>query len=912
MTTDDPQQAGLVHANGPKPPVAVHVVAHTHWDREWYHSAGRFRQRLAALVDALIDTSIDGSYPFLLDGQLLTVMDYLSVYPDRRNEIPDLLRSGELEAGPWYVLADNLIPSGEAIVRNLQAARRLLDDWQVSPPPVAYCPDSFGHPAALPTIANGFGLHTAIVWRGFGGASHPEGDTVWWTSADGSRLLTWHLPRDGYEFGRALPVDEDAAAARWTRIASELIARTATGVVLLPNGADHHALQPDIDAAVEALATAASNARGNVEFERSSLTAFVHALMRAAENAALPDVAGELRDSYGYTWTLQGTFGTRAADKRTNATLERLLLHDVEPWCALGMLQRRPKEFWALDGRVTHLQLTPLVGHAWDTLLQTHPHDTLCGCSIDDVAFAMRERQRDVRSQAVGLRGDALAIVLGHNVVTARSRAISSKTPAPVVVRNCVARSRGGIARIEVLQTVADVAVGPGSAATSFPDTTPLSVPAFDPQRVQLLGSRRQYVRRESPQHYPDNDLVDVHELLVQVAAVPAIGLSVLDLDRIAETPVPQHPVEIRADGDGWQLTNGLVHVDASMHDVSLRIGTRVIGQLIALETQRDAGDSYTPSLRGEPQQLVVTHVARGISGPLRASIDLDFQHPDAAAALHVRVSLVLHADSPDLQLWVDGENRLNDHRLRLRIATAISSPSVHADAAFGPVKREPITVPAGVISAETPPPTMPLHRWVSASNGDNGIALISDGLAEGEVGDGFIAVTLLRAIGQLSRNDLPERPGHAGWPAPIPDAQSQGPFSAQFGIVLHDGWGNTAIDQIEHAADDILLPLVGESWRDLEVSEREFGGLALEGSALRLQAFAPAQDLEDDGAVVRIVNLSDKRADGILRLPYEGLRYCEARLDETPISEWRDAPREIPVSLTPRGVLTLRLHARL
>src|SRR6187455_591581 len=152
----------------------VYVLAHTHWDREWYLPAGRFRQRLVALIDELLDGDEPRS-PFLLDGQAVVLDDYLDVRPERARDLAAALQQGIVEAGPWYVLADELIPSGEALVRNLLAGRRTLARLGATPPPVLYCPDSFGHPAVLPTVARGFGFGVAIVWRGYGGARWPEG-----------------------------------------------------------------------------------------------------------------------------------------------------------------------------------------------------------------------------------------------------------------------------------------------------------------------------------------------------------------------------------------------------------------------------------------------------------------------------------------------------------------------------------------------------------------------------------------------------------------------------------------------------------------------------------------------------------------------------------------------------------------
>src|SRR5581483_6619352 len=123
------------------PPLVVHLVAHTHWDREWYLPAGRFRQRLVALIDDLLDESLAASEPFLLDGQAVVLDDYLAVRPDRRAALAARLANGSLEAGPWYVLADELIPSAEALVRNLLIGRATVRALGAEPPPVLYSPD---------------------------------------------------------------------------------------------------------------------------------------------------------------------------------------------------------------------------------------------------------------------------------------------------------------------------------------------------------------------------------------------------------------------------------------------------------------------------------------------------------------------------------------------------------------------------------------------------------------------------------------------------------------------------------------------------------------------------------------------------------------------------------------------------
>src|SRR5207249_4370995 len=159
------QSSNIRHGttNGKMP----YAVSLTDWEGEWYLPRAAFQARLVPALDDLLERlQADPSYrSFLLDGQTVLVADYLSACPEQEAEIRTLVKSGRLQIGPWYVLADELIPSGEALVRNLLLgaadAERLggrLD--------VLYSPDAFGHPAVWPTLAREFGIRAGVVWRG--------------------------------------------------------------------------------------------------------------------------------------------------------------------------------------------------------------------------------------------------------------------------------------------------------------------------------------------------------------------------------------------------------------------------------------------------------------------------------------------------------------------------------------------------------------------------------------------------------------------------------------------------------------------------------------------------------------------------------------------------------------------------
>ena len=886
-------------------PLEAHLVSHTHWDREWYQTAGRFRQRLVALIDELLDAPL-AKGAFLLDGQTILLEDYLAVRPDRAAELSAQLRESRLEAGPWYVLADELIPSGEALVRNLLAGRRALRALRAESPPVLYCPDSFGHPAALPAIAQGFGLGLIVLWRGFGGARWPSSDVVRWRAPDGSTSPVYHLPPSGYEAGANLPTDSTHAAERWRALRESLGSRSGTGVVLLPNGADHHARQHALDEAATALQSAAAPD----QILRSSLRTFASRILATA-TTSVPEITGELRDSYGYTWTLQGTFATRAAQKRRNAIAERTLVRETEPWVALAM-------------RNSRVERRSLLESAWRTLLRCHPHDTLCGCSIDDVAGEMDVRLADAQTQAEGLRDDALASVLGHDAANAHVRRDEWR---PVcVVRNAAARRRGGVAEVVIDTPLYRVPVGPGSHGAA-PARVRRSAVALDGGRVplQILTRTTDHLRSDSPRHYPVTEMTERTSALAWVEPVGGYG-TVSHQIRPGRRAWKELEDPVRA--EALTLSNSRARVtvepNGAVRYEDLGTGRKLEG-LLAIEDVGDGGDLYTHSPLDEPVRESRCVGARLLHrGPLRGEIVTSWRvrvpamrirpsatgsrsraSNDKTVTLPIEIALSLDAGAPWVRVAVRGRNLARDHRLRIVFATGITEPKVFADAAFGIVERRPITVSLSEAQVEMPPRTAPLHRYVSLFDAKRGATVFSDGLAEYEAtATGDVAITLVRAVGQLSRNDLPERPGHAGWPSATPDAQSPGHFEATFALMLHGARTSDVIDDIERTADDVLLPLRGTTLRTAITQPAPTAGIELQGRGLTFSSAKPSED--GRSLVLRCVNLTGDDVRGSWRVDRHITRASIARLDETPLTDATISGDTVEFAAAPHSVVTV------
>jgi len=210
----------------------VYVIPHTHWDREWYATFQQFRIRLVHVMDALLDLlERDSSFThFNLDAQTVVLQDYLEIRPERRKILERFVRERRLGVGPWYVLPDEFLVSGESLVRNLLLGCRLASDFG-HVQKVGYIPDTFGHISQLPQILQGFDIPFAMHFRGL-----DEGDLkseLWWQSLDGSRVLLRHLPTDlGYANASALAEEIQTAAFDLQAIARYEAIRSASSVLL--------------------------------------------------------------------------------------------------------------------------------------------------------------------------------------------------------------------------------------------------------------------------------------------------------------------------------------------------------------------------------------------------------------------------------------------------------------------------------------------------------------------------------------------------------------------------------------------------------------------------------------------------------------------------------------------------------
>lgn len=411
------------------------VVPHTHWDREWYQTFQQFRMRLVKCVNHLLlilDT--DPSFTnFTLDGQTILLDDYLDIHPEEAEHMLHYVRAGRILIGPWYIQPDEFLVSGEAIIRNLLLGKRQAKPYGGAMP-VGYVPDSFGHIAQLPQILQGFGIDSAVFWRGVDPAI--EQSEFWWTAPDGSRVLAIYLNGEhGYSNARDLPLDPDALFKRIERIVDRQKPLATTSTLLLMNGSDHLEPQDGLPAVLATL-----NARLEEQGQQlilGTLPLYIQAIQDATPNLAT--FSGEFRFAK-VAHLLPGVLSTRMWIKQRNTACEELLTRWVEPLNAW---------VWVLDG----LYPDGLIAAAWRLLLQNQPHDSVCGTSIDQVHREMVPRYDQCEQIAEQLVQDALQALVQHvdiQAIIPTSASSAEDLTLPLVVFNPVEAQSVALATISL------------------------------------------------------------------------------------------------------------------------------------------------------------------------------------------------------------------------------------------------------------------------------------------------------------------------------------------------------------------------------------------------------------------------------------------------------------------------------
>lgn len=877
----------------------VAVVPHTHWDREWYEPFQTFRVKLVETLDHVLSLlERDPGYArFTLDGQMAAIDDYLELRPNAKERIRKLVTSGRLHIGPWYVLMDEFLVSGETIVRNLQKGIARASEFGGAMK-VGYLPDMFGHIAQMPQLLRLADIEHGVVWRGV--PREVNKDAFVWRSLDGSSVRAQYLVT-GYGNGLRIPLDP-AKAKDFVEQELDRMSSYLTDDLILMNGSDHEPPQPELAEIIEAV-----NKEGGPELYVTSIPE----ALQGRSTEGLPLFHGELR-SGARANLLMGVGSNHVDVKQAACEAEKALEQRAEPAAALFQRTAWPRQ--ALD-------------IAWHFMILNAAHDSACACSNDEVVHAVLERYYEARQIA-----DALA----NRALIALARAQSQ---AGTCIVNLASNARGGIVKLTLPGDEAPEGTQLVSSSLSLPAEMTLEKSALQSVLSLLEGDRianDAYVTavdiarssqdneslatpetaegrpqdRKEPRNTESRIALDISvhigsqpepgfsvdrakqevataleslspgsqvkvrmvqakhvTVLAKVNSVPGYGWRTLDtLTKSATGPiglsVAEHPVQV--DSSNQTMSNGLVEVgfDGESGTFSLN-GIRGFGQILE---GGDLGDTYNyspPRLDEIVSAPLDSSFEITERGPLRARARIvsKYQWPTKANEakgtregrhiVELVTKLEIRADSPVVLVSVSFDNACKDHRVRFLAPLPEPAVSSEAECAFATVRRG-LSAQGG--PHEYPLPTFPSRRFVRAG----GLTVVHQGLLEYElvekeralVGDispiekaDSIAVTLVRSTGMLSRVGMFTRPLPAGPLLKTPDAQVQGFRDFHLALCLE------SMDPYAVVREAFLpletLPTPGGGYLESEgcalaIDGCEVSALRREGGLLEVRVFNP------------------------------------------------------------------------
>ncbi|KST50838.1 alpha-mannosidase [Enterococcus faecium] len=777
----------------------VYIISHSHWDREWYMAYEQHHMRLIELIDDLLELfEVDPSFnSFHLDGQTIILDDYLQVRPEKRQAIQQAINEGKLRIGPFYILQDDFLISSESNVRNMligmEESRKLG-----TPVMLGYFPDTFGNKGQTPQLMKQAGISAAAFGRGV----KPIGfdnqvleaenyssqySEMWWKGPDQTAIFGL-LFANWYSNGNEIPVEKEAALAFWKQKLADAEQYASTNHLLMMNGVDHQPVQKDISKAIHL----ANELFPDYEFIHSNFTDYLEAVQKDVPED-LGSVEGELTSQETDGWyTLANTASARVYLKQWNTKVQRQLENITEPLATIA---------YEVSGNYPHDQLD----YAWKTLMQNHPHDSICGCSVDSVHREMIPRFEKADEVGKYLAQDSL-----EQLTAAIDTTGFPKDSFPFVIVNTAGMDKTGEAEITIELERKRFAEG---------------IPEQLYQELENLPKRKYHVETKSGATIPailseetvqfgydlpkDRFRVPYMVKMIKVT-LPLENMPAFSWETFAlvEGEAKAEEKETMIHQSGRIIENGPLHLTIEKNGTITmedRKNKRKLNNLHIFEDIGDIGNEYIfkqpfydqPILssnkeNSEVKVLVDTpeiakiSILQEMEIPVSADERLEkeqqmvveFRYRKAERSkekriLQIKTIMTIRKDSKKIDFETTLDNQMKDHRLRVLFPTKLHVEHHEADSIFEVVKRP------NHVSKSWENPTNPQHQqaFVNIHDEEYGVTVGNFGLNEYEVTeDGQIAVTLLRSVGEL---------GDWGY-FPTPEAQCLGEHRFNYSIELH------------------------------------------------------------------------------------------------------------------------------
>lgn len=848
----------------------IHVIPHSHWDREWYFTTSRSKVYLMKdLGDVLNTLENDPEFKyFMVDAQGSLLDDYIKWRPQDKERISKLVNDGRLVIGPWYTQTDQLVISGESIVRNMYYGMKRCESFGKYMN-VGYVPDSFGQSGNMPQIYRQFGIEDTLFWRGVSDDMVKHTDYNW-RGDDGSVVFTTQIPF-GYYIGGNIPEEPEENEEFWQKECLEKAGgRSATRHIYFPNGFDQAPVRTNLPQLVKE--------RNEKDPENEYVISCIEDYIKdvKSENPELEEVQGELVIAK-HMRIHKSIFSSRSDLKVMNTQIQNYVTNVMEPLLTIS---------YNLGNEYPH----EAVAEIWKLLFENAAHDSIGSC-ISDTAnedvYVRYKQARDIAVNLVELHSRLIATNVKNDadMTFTAINTLPQKRKDTVIVKTYV--PGGKFAIIDEKGNDVDYTILKSRDLTDYV----LS------QTIMLDPSRKFYV--------PDQVL----EVTMAIKAndVPALGYVQYSID----TQKDSH----KETADKKVLENKYytieVEENGSLTIVDKANNVTYKNQGILVENGDD-GDSfnYSPPRKDMEVFSNESKCTVKISGSDiydQAEIHFDMVVPadlderaegKVSVTMLVDMTVALRKDSKVIDFNVKVDNKGLSHRLCVLFDSQIVSAFNYADQQFGLIKRpnyyekemklymesmnNKTEKKAGIQELanwandqstwqEPPISIEPTQSYVSLTDGKTGIAVIPQGVREYEVlDDSKIRLTLFRTYGFMGKENLIYRPGRASGERIIetPAAQLLKEMEFNFGFTSYAGdindsdidtlakQYNTNLEVYTYA--EFLNGRLIFSQREIEGQNAKIHSLFETEGNLVVSAVKKAE--EDDGYIIRLYNGKDHK----------------------------------------------------
>ena len=845
----------------------VHIISHSHWDREWYLPFEQHRMRLVELIDKCMEVfeKDDSFKSFFLDGQTIVLDDYLEIRPENKEKLIKYTKEGKFIIGPWYILQDEFYTSGEANIRNLLVGMKEAEKYGAMCK-MGYFPDAFGNAGQMPQLLKQAGMDTVTFGRGVrpvgfdnevqenGNYESPYSEMMW-ESPDGTKIFGI-LFANWYNNGNEVPTDKKIAKEYWDDRLKKVATFASTDEYLLMNGCDHQPVQADLGKAIEV----ASELYPDINFKHSNFPEYIKAIKEKVPND-LAVVKGELtsQDTDGWS-TLMNCASSHIYLKQMNRKCESALENGAEPVRVLSSVlgQNYPSDE---------------LEYSWKKLMQNHPHDSICCCSVDEVQDEMATRFNKSKQVADYLVSEGKRYI-ADKINTKEYE--KYKNALPFVVFNTTGRERTSVVSVEI-----DVTRKSGWLKKCAYDLDEINVPNYKlidsdgnsiPFKIEDLGVKFGYDLPKDKFRQPY--MARRVRVTFEAENISAVGYKTYAL----------------VEGDTEKVTDTLVSSENCMENDAIRVEINKNGSLNVTdkasgrtykgvayyEETGDLGNEYMYKMpegsKAITTQDTVAKIELAEDEPYRAmykitntitvpkSGDDNFEDEKShmvffkervggrsndTVEMKIETFVSLDKNGKGVKIKTRFDNEVKDHRVRIMVPTGINSDVHKADSVFEVVTRN------NRHNAGWNNPSACEHEqgFVSIDDGEKGIAVANIGLYEYEMLpdlDNTIAVTILRAVGEMG-----------DWGVfPTPKAQCLGISETEIEIVPFKGdlISSGAYEECYQFKTDIITAATdchnGAMPLDYSMINWQGDGLTLTG----IKQKGNGEDI-----ILRWVNVSDK-----------------------------------------------------